>query len=100
MDCKYGNLPERMEKSNLMDELNVLTSATVQTASTFVKLVSSAEFVDEIAQIVADAWKNVFSVHVISLHEGVEGVLEKEKRILVKWWIILKTFIASLYHKF
>ena len=39
-----GNLLERMEKLNMMDELNIQTSAAVENASTFMKLVSSAEF--------------------------------------------------------
>ena len=30
------------------------------------------------------AWKNAFTVAVISLQEGIEGVLKKEKRVLGK----------------
>ena len=48
-----------MEKFNWMNELNVQTTAAVQTTAKFGKLVSSAERVEETAQLVADAMKYV-----------------------------------------
>ena len=48
-----------MEKFNWMNELNVQTTAAVQTTAKFGKLVSSAERVEETAQLVADATKYV-----------------------------------------
>ena len=48
-----------MEKINFMDELNVQTTATVQTSSRLMKLVSSAESLEQTAQFVADATKCV-----------------------------------------
>ena len=54
-----GNLPEQMEKLNMVDDLSVQTTAAVETASTLVKLVSSAECVKETAEFIADATKCV-----------------------------------------
>ena len=48
-----------MEKINFNNELNVQTTVTVQTASRLVKLVSSAESLEQTAQFVADATKSV-----------------------------------------
>ena len=46
------------------------------------------------------AWKNAFSVALISLHECVESVIEKEKRSFSEVVDYSETDIANLYHTF
>ena len=65
MDWKYGNLPERMEKLNLMEELNVQTPAARENAFKLVKLVSSAEFVADATKFLANT-STVFQLVAIS----------------------------------